>query len=424
MSITPDKSTLEASIPGHLAKYPTPLHIYYEKYLVADARALEEGLKSTLPNAELFYSTKTNSLLPILKALLLTGWGLEVVGPQDHARALEAGLTGEKTLLGGPAWTKPSLEAALFKHGVKSLIIDSHSMAELLGSVLKSNEKIPKLHIALRLHEGESHFGFHLSRENFERAWNFLPKEAIASLGFHIHRNPPGSTRNLEEVSSDFRFRAKQVNLALASLEGTLWRSLVQFADLGGGFDSPFVYRVHPRELSDFHNPNKAAAFREHKMHTRFSLREMAAEVGREVRAELGILWEGKRILFEPGRSVCARALSTLVEVRSVKRDFYPDAQVILTDGNTAILGPLHRNVHQVFSSNEGLGAPTFVYGNLPHSGDWLFQNVNLSAQKTGDRLLIRHTGAYFQPLEANFGHAKPMVVHANRDEVVRSFPG
>ncbi len=417
MSVMTDKSPPQPPIPGHLANYPTPLHIFYESYLLADAGELEEGLKSTLPGTELYYSTKTNSLLPLLQALVKKGWGLEVVGPKDRAQAAKAGVSGSKTLLNGPAWTKASLEEAI-ERGVKNLTIDSDSMAELLGSVLSSFPIKPKLHIALRLHDGNSHFGFHPSKEHFERALNFLPLDSIASIGFHIHCNPVGSIRSLQELASDFKDRAKKINVALSCLEGTPWKSRVQFADLGGGIDSPFVYRPHPSELGEFHTPARAAAFRERNSAVRFSLREAGSELGRAVREELGSFWEGKRILFEPGRAVCTRALSTLVEVKSVKRSFYPDAEVILTDGNTAILGPMHRGVHSVTPKGS---VPTFVYGNLPHSGDWLFQNALLPPQHVGDRLLISHTGAYFQPLEAAFGHAKPIIVRADRNEVVES---
>lgn len=423
MSVMQDKSLPPTPVPGHLANYPTPLHVYYEKYLLADAGELETGLKSTLPGCELYYSTKTNSLPPLLKALAQRGWGLEAVGPKDRAAAVECGVNGEKILLNGAAWNRAALEEAIFKHGVRNITVDSESMAELLGSVLKARADIPKMNVALRLSDGDSHFGFHPSRENFARAWNLLPKEAIASLGFQIHRNPSGSVNQLSDLTADFRFRAQRVNFSLACLEGTPWQAQIKFADLGGGFDSPFVYRVPPSELGEFHSPPGAAAFRARYASPRFSLRESAAETGAAVKEELGHFWRGKRILFEPGRAVCTRSLSTLIEVKSVKRGFYPDAEVILTDGNTAILGPLHRNVHSIVPARQnGSGASTtFVYGNLPHSGDWLFQNVMLPPQREGDRLLVEHTGAYFLPLEASFGHQGPMIVRADRDEVVKA---
>lgn len=422
MSVTTDKSIPPTPIPAHLAAYPTPVHVYYEDNLLADATELEEGLKSSLPEAALYYSTKTNSLLPLLKALVAKGWGLEVVGPRDRAQAVAAGVSGDHLLLNGPAWSRAGLEEAIFEQGIRNVTVDSECMAELLGTVLKSRPNPPKLHVALRIHDGNSHFGFHPHRDHFERAWNYLPRECIASLGFHIHSNPGGSIRTLDDLTADFRHRAQRVNLALSTILTTPWKDLVQFCDLGGGIDSPFIYRLHSEEFGEYHNPKGAGAFREKHSSVRFSLREAGAELGRAVKDELGDFWKGKRVCFEPGRSVCTRALSTLVEVKSVKRHFYPDSEVILTDGNTAILGPVHRGVHPIVPAGRArpITISTFVYGNLPHSGDWLFQDVKLPPQHPGDRLLIGHTGAYFQPMEAVFGHATPKVVRADRDEVVK----
>lgn len=418
MSAPTEKSTL-APVPAHLARYRTPVHVFHEDNLLADAAELEEGLKSSLPGAALYYSTKTNSLLPLLRALVARGWGLEVVAPKDRKQAVAAGCGGDKVLLNGAAWTREGLEEALFTDGIRNVTLDSECMAELLGSVLRSKPGV-RLNVALRLHDGNSHFGFPASRESFERAWGFLPRGSVESVGFHIHVNPAGSIRSLDELSADFRARAKRVNEALIALGGSPWKPLVQFCDLGGGIDSPFVYRPHPAELGEFHNPRLVQAFREKYLRVRFSLREAGAELGRAVRAELGDFWVGKKIFFEPGRAVCTRALSTIVEVRSVKPGFYPDAEVVLTDGNTAILGPVHRGVHLISALKAGELVSTFVYGNLPHSGDWLFQSVPLPRLNVGDRLLISHTGAYYQPLEAAFGHELPKVVRADRDEMVK----
>jgi diaminopimelate decarboxylase len=187
------------------------------------------------------------------------------------------------------------------------------------------------------------------------------------------------------------------------------------YLNFGGGFDSPYVYRPHPRELGRFHNPSEAESFRSrYAAGPRFSLRESAERAARAIAEEVGGSY---RILFEPGRAVCARALSTVLGVRAVKRGHYPDAQVVLTDGATSFLGPLHRGVHPLERAGE---RPTFVYGALPHSGDWLFQNVKLPALEEGDRLRVLHTGAYFLPLEAKFGHELPSIYDARTGEKLR----
>ena len=210
MSAPPEKS-IPAPVPPHLARYRTPVHIFHEDNLLADAAELEEGLKSSLPEASFYYSTKTNSLLPLLRALVARGWGLEAVAPKDLQNAAKAGASGDRILLNGAAWTREGLEAALFEQGIRNVTLDSVCMAELLGSVLRARPGT-RLRVGIRLHDGNSHFGFPVSRESFERAWSFLPRGSVESVGFHIHVNPVGSIRELHELASDFRNRAKRVN--------------------------------------------------------------------------------------------------------------------------------------------------------------------------------------------------------------------
>ncbi|HEY8278132.1 MAG TPA: hypothetical protein VIH99_00825 [Bdellovibrionota bacterium] len=424
MSFSSGGSAAQLPVPGYLANCPTPLHIFYESLALEDARELKTGLFSGLPRAELYYSVKTNPLPPLLKCLVADGWGLEVVGSSNMAAAEQSAATADRLVLNGAAWRRRDLEAAIFEKGITNLTLDSEAMASLLAAVLSSaKSRAIKLNVALRLHDGASHFGFPLEQESLRRALFLLPKERIASLGLHIHRNPAGSARGISDIASDFRQRCLILQKALSVLNEAGGGTNVDYLDLGGGIDSPFVYRPHPDELARFHNPREVQSFRDAISPNRFSLREAGAEIGRIVKEVLGAGWAQKRILFEPGRSVCTRALSTLVEVRAVKPGFYPDAQVVLTDGNTATLGPLHRGIHPLTSLgiNRGGVSKAFVYGSLPHSADWLFQSVPLAKLEMGDRLLIAHTGAYFLPLEAEFGHGRPAIYHGEREGLIRA---
>jgi hypothetical protein len=50
-----------------------------------------------------------------------------------------------------------------------------------------------------------------------------------------------------------------------------------------------------------------------------------------------------------------------------------------------------------------------------------LFQNISLPPLKRGDRLLIDYTGAYFLPLEANFGLPRPGIYDAKSGALLRA---
>jgi diaminopimelate decarboxylase len=405
------------SLPGHLADHPTPLHVFFEKEALEDASELEKGLKSGLPGAELFYSVKTNPLLPLLRGLVRLGWGLEVVGEENFRAALESGCDPGKLLYNGAAWDLAELEEALYVRGIRRFTVDSASQAATLAQAWGTRPHGPALEVAVRLHDGESHFGVPAWNEPLGKVLRQFPDNMVSQLGFHAHRNPAGSPETLEQLRGDFSARAHFVLTALKALHGTNWGKRVAFFNFGGGIDSPHVFRPHPRELGAFHDPAKAPEFRERAHAKRFTLQEAGAAAADAVKETLGAELGNRRVLFEPGRAVCTRALSTLVTVTSVKSDFYPNQEVVLTDGNTAALGPLHRGVYPLSPTGD---EPTFVYGNLPHAADWLFQNVKLPKLDVGDRILIRHTGAYFLALEARFGHALPVIVRADRDEKLR----
>lgn len=399
----------ESFLPAHLAKYPTPFHVYYENRLKEDAEALKRGLTIALPQARLFYSTKTNSLLPLLRCLLRMGWGLETVCAGDRRQASLAGARGDQILLNGAAWTRSELEDALVGQRVQRITVDSLEMARLLGSVLRDHRgNLPSVTVGFRVHDGNSHFGF--SREEELRI--AVQEVGAEKIGLHLHVNPAGSVTSAAEVAEDFRARARTL------LRWAEKISVISFLDFGGGFDSPYVYRPHPAELARFHDPRQASALRAQHAEPRFTLEEMGAEVSRAIREVLGN--REYEILFEPGRAVCSRALSTVLEVRAVKENFYPEGDAVITDGNTALLGPLHRGIYPVSAEISGKNS-TFLYGNLPHSADWLFQAVPLPKLSSGDRLLVSHTGAYFLPLEANFGLARPGIYFAEKDEIART---
>lgn len=404
-------------LPGHLAKFRTPFHVFFEKEALEDARELQNGLKSGLPAAELFYSVKTNPLLPLLRSLLAEGWGMEVVGPENLRAAIAAGCPGERLLYNGAAWSRSELEEAIFDLGIFQFTVDSASAAATLAAAWESRPGAPFLRIAIRIHDGESHFGVPPVRGQLESVLRILPEEMAEQLGLHIHRNPHGSPADLEQLREDFRKRCGCIRAALAELRGSPWLTRISFFDLGGGIDSPYVYRPHPEELGRFHNPHESRPLRESRFPKRFELFDAGRAVADTIREQLGSALEGRRVLFEPGRAVCTRAMGTVISVLAVKKHFYPDAEVVLTDGSTAALGPLHRGIYPLAPAGE---KPTYVYGCLPHGADWLFQNVRLPPLSEGDRLFIAHTGAYFLPLEARFGHDLLAIVRSDRDERIR----
>lgn len=409
-------------LPEFHSSYPTPLHIYYERRLLEDASNLETGLRKKLSKLKLFYSTKTNSLISLLKALVAKNWGLESVCSGDlHAAAL-AGAKESFLLLNGAAWDKNLLEIALYEKKARHLTLDSLAMTELLSSVLKAHGTPAGLSVAIRMNEGQSHFGFSYNQEQFQKVQSLLSSHSISRWGLHLHKNPAGSS-SPEYMAKDFQDRAQRL-ISAQKIFSTAFDQAVSFLDFGGGIDSPWIYRPHPEELSKFHNPEYTEEVR-NKLATHFFSLELAGElIGNAIFHTIkNTALENCETLLEPGRSVSTRALSTLVEIKSIKSNLYPSTKIAISDGNTALLGPIHRAVHPLVSlkSNLTVSERCFLYGNLPHSADWLYQAIELPKVEIGDRLLIEHTGAYFLPLESNFGLPRPAILSAEKNELLRT---
>lgn len=334
------------------------------------------------------------------------------MAPDDLEKAESAGAAPDRILLNGAAHEKAFLEKVLFDGSVGRFHLDSAERLELLLQLCRDTRKAPSASIGLRIHDGNSHFGFPFTKEVLQAAAAKLQSAGIAVRSLHVHTNHRSSI-GPEEYASHYAQSLRRL------LRASDWIGIQKppLLDLGGGLDSPYVYRVPPSLLGEYHNPGTAESIRGKagEWMRSCSLSALASSIGKALAKTLKEEQRDNAVAFEFGRSVCTRSLSTLLQVEAVKEGLYPEARIVLTNGNTAILGPLHREVHELTTVNGDGKKPrhTFVYGNLPHSGDWLFQNIRLPMLSPGDRIHIHATGAYTLSLEAKFGHELPVIVDA-----------
>ena len=389
------------------SRYPTPCHIYYESDARADALLVKEGLSKHIKYLSLIFSVKTCPLPSLLRMLLNLGWCLEVVNIGDLTAAKKAGAKGDQLFFSGAGWSQNDVSLALREFQIRNFSIDSLGMAKLFQKCLTLLPEIDTaaLSIGIRIHDGDSHFGIPATADALTAVLKALP--ASAKLGLHIHKNNSGSPTAAEELAEDFKLRVQKVKMAAKILSEI--GAKICFYNLGGSIDSPWVFRPNPSKLSEFHDPGRVAQMRNEHPLPHFDLQKGCEIVSRQIESELGTEAE---IFFELGRCVATRALATLIEVHNVKEKLYPDGDIIITNGNSSILGPLHRGIHPVVVTGEKRteDSISFIYGNLPHSGDWLFYSAKLPKLSLGDRLLIHNTGAYFLSLESNFGLPRPPI--------------
>ncbi|MCO5144340.1 MAG: hypothetical protein M9962_14735 [Oligoflexia bacterium] len=379
----------------------TPCHLFYRNRLLEDIIAIEEGLSKpcTMPLTKV-YSVKTNSRPEVLSLLNERSWMFQVMNMGDLKAVQKAEIPAHKIQLAGPGWTESFLESVFDYGEAHSFVLDSPHAAHLL---LKCFEKHPpqKASILIRINENNSHFGLPPDCSKVEEIFCLFSSYKQLRMGLQIHKNLPGTpcAPVIENTVKDFSERLERLLKIARDL-----KVKIEFLNLGGGIDSPWVYRVPPKEMGDFHNPQLTNSIRNRLEKNEFKLSVLFESLVKELEKKLPSPIE---LQFELGRSIVSRALSTLISVTDIKNDLYSEKQIIITDGNTASLGLMHTSIYKINHLSNRIAnklIPSFLYGSLPHSGDWLAMNLDLPQASIGDKILIEHIGAYVLAYEANFG--------------------
>ncbi len=402
-------------------KYPTPLHIYWGNRVREDAKVITTEIQRHLPEARFFYSVKTNPLPALLRQLHDIGWGMEVVNPADFA--LVRRIRSRNIIVNSILPDEDAYRRMLTSSRTAALHVESLDAATAVASAAKwaSSRRLgflapkPRARVGLRINDRNSHFGIPLNRDALAEVSSRLRSSGISISSLHIHRNYDGGTATAEKYKNGFLQNLGLLIEAKKILAEAGGDQIMSF-DLGGGIDHPELYRVPPEELGVYHSGKLK------RPEPKNTLGEIASEVGACISTRLkqeGL--EHLEIFFEFGRTVATRALDTLLTVSVVKRDLYPNATIATTNGSTAFLGPIHRALHPIEAEIDSEAREkTFLYGKLPHSADWLAQNIDLPILSPGDNIRIKYTGAYFLPLEARFGNTLPAIVDGNTGQILR----
>ncbi len=324
--------------------FGTPVYVYD-----LDGVSAQVGrLRRAFPEAEPFYAVKANPCGAVLRRLVALDLGAEVITEGELARALRAGFSPERILLGGPR-QDAGLVAAAQAARVGWVSIDSLSQAECWTRQAGSSRFLVRLNPALdpRTHE---HLATGAATSKF--GVPFAETAQVAEMlgdrlaGFHVHIG----SQITEMDSYDEVFR--QLGRLLERFPH------VQTLDLGGGFAVP-----------DF--PLEAFA--------------------EKVRAFVG----GRRLLLEPGRFLVAESGTLLTRILHVKPGSVK--HVICDAGMADLLRPALYGARHPIRALDKDGPPEIVDidGPLCENADRLGQGVALPKVGPGDLLAVAETGAY-----------------------------
>lgn len=385
-------------------QFGTPLYIYDEELLRANARAYRNSLAETYPPAKgrIYYAAKAFFTQAMAQLIAQEGLGLDVVSGGELATALWAGVDPQDIIFNGNNKSVDEMTAALH-YGVGRFVIDSLTEIEVLDDLAGRMRRRPD--VLVRVNPGvEAHtheyvqtgitdckFGLGATDGMALAAVDsILASTNLQLAGFHCHIGSQifelDAYRTAVNAMAAF---IKQVNLATGYFPAEL--------DLGGGLGIRYTDNDQKMEI------NVAVAL-------------MSSAV-KQVFQDKG--WELPYLILEPGRSIVGEAGLAVYRVGVVKN--IPGARTyVAVDGgmsdNPRVA--LYNSQYEAVVANRvrsDLRQTVTIAGKCCESGDLLAKDIELGPVQRGDLVAVFSAGAYQYSMASNYNRIpRPAVVMAN----------
>jgi len=288
------------------AEVGTPFYLYSTATLVRHFKLFDEALEG-LPHL-VCYAMKAASNQAILKTLAAEGAGMDVVSGGEYARAIAAGVPGDRIVFSGVGKTEDEIAQAL-TGGIRQFNVESEPEMQVLSRVaaqmgatvpvtIRVNPDIDaKTHAKIATGRSGNKFGIPISRASEVYAMAArLPGLKVIGIDVHI-----GS--QLADLAPFEQAFAKVAGLTeMLRAEG----HEISRLDLGGGLGIPY-------ERSDTAPP-------------------LPSEFGALVKKSVGHL--DVEVEIEPGRLIAGNAGILVSKVIYVKQG--EDRQFLILDGGRA----------------------------------------------------------------------------------------
>lgn len=410
----------------------TPLYVYSQRTMLDHVARFRAAFAEIDPL--LCYAVKACSNLGVLRRLVETGMGMDVVSGIELERAWLAGCPMDKVVFAGVGKSDDEIRAALdgrfspLRDHAAGLdagdpaargpvgVLNTESRSELERIAAVAAELGVRARVAVRLNP-DIDAGAHDHTTTGRAGDKFgVPADQAIDLcaeyranphadivGFHVHLGSP-------IYKPDPYLQAIDRLAALidrVEYEGTS----VTHLDLGGGIGADYVTGQTP----PFSTFAEAMIPR---------LRPLVAR--------------GVRIALEPGRTIMANAGVLLVTVRHVKRQ--GGRRFVICDaGMNALIRPsLYGAKHFIWPTSVEPGLeptsrrfdplapgvePCDVVGPVCESGDFLARGIRLPEVRRGDRLAVYTAGAYGMTMASTYND-QPLpaeaLVYADRAVLLR----
>ncbi len=380
----------------------TPFYCYSTATLVRHFKLFDDALAGM--DHLVCYAMKAASNQAILKTLAELGAGMDVVSGGEYARAIAAGVPGDKIVFSGVGKTQEEMRTALMG-GIRQFNIESEPEMDALNAVALSlgvvapitvriNPDVDaKTHAKIATGKSENKFGIPIARarEVYAHAAS-LPGLQVVGIDVHI-----GS--QLTDLEP-FRLAYRKV----AELTQTLRDDGhdIRRLDLGGGLGIPY-------ERSNTAPP-------------------LPVEYGAMIREELGHL--GCEIEIEPGRLIAGNAGVLVTQVIYVKSGEGRDFLILDAAMNDLIRPAMYEAHHDIVAVQEPTPGndprPYDIVGPVCESGDTFAKQRNMPQMAPGDLVAFRSAGAYGAVMSSEY-NTRPLIpevlVKDDQFAVIRARP-
>lgn len=376
-------------------EYGTPLYIYSRAALEAAFREYQDALAGC--DHLICYAVKANSNLAVLDVLARLGAGFDIVSVGELERVIAAGGDPARIVFSGVAKTAEEMGRAL-QLGICCFNLESAEELEVLDRVAGQQNTIARVSVRVN---PDVDAGTHpyISTGLRENKFGVAVDEAL-----HVYQRA-ARLAHVEVIGLDCHIGSQLTELApfIAALRRLL--ALVdQLAELG--------IPIHHLDLGG-------------GLGVRYSDESppsVATYIG-AIRAEIGD--RPLKLMFEPGRSICANAGLLVTRVNYLKST--PDHQFALVDAamNDLLRPALYQawmDIQPVRPHQRGQQAHWDIVGPVCETADFLGKQRALNLN-SGDLLAVFGAGAYAFTMSSNYntrGRAAEVMVDRDLAHRVR----
>lgn len=378
-------------------EFGTPLFVYSKNFFIDRFKELDDAFK--LINHKIYFASKANFNLSVIKTFYEQGSGVDVNSAGEFYRAIKAGVNPKDILLTGVGKTDEEIAFGLEK-GV--FVIKAESLEE----VYVINDIAAELNIiaplAIRVNpdvDAQTHP--YISTGLAENKFGI---DSVYAYDMFVECS---KLSNIELVGIDMHI-GSQITKIEPFIEATLKMAELfkkikaagiplKHFDIGGG-------------IGVLYNDE-----------TPFSPKELAEKL-------IPIFMQlDAQIMFEPGRFLTANGGVLLTNVLYTKTNSGGKNFIVVDSSMTELLRPsLYKSYHHVqpIENIDNIDFEADIVGPVCETGDYIAKEREITMVGRGDKLAIMSAGAYGMAMSSNYnGRRRPaeILVDGSEYKVIRS---